>query len=71
MTTPDPTLDPALKSWVDSANDPATDFPMQNLPFCSFAPKNIEDDEREGMARVGVGIYYFEGPPGAAEKEDA
>jgi Family of unknown function (DUF6502) len=22
-------------------------------------------------ARVGVGIYYFEGPPGAAEKEDA
>ncbi len=29
----DPTLDPSLRSWVESANDPATDFPIQNLPF--------------------------------------
>ncbi len=26
--------DPSLKSWVESANDPNTDFPIQNLPFC-------------------------------------
>lgn len=28
---------PALRSWVESANDPATDFPIQNLPLCVFA----------------------------------
>ena len=30
------THDPNLKSWVESANDPNTDFPIQNLPFCVF-----------------------------------
>jgi fumarylacetoacetase len=30
------THDPALRSWVDSANDPSTDFPIQNLPFGRF-----------------------------------
>jgi fumarylacetoacetase len=30
------THDPNLKSWVGSANDPNTDFPIQNLPFCIF-----------------------------------
>jgi fumarylacetoacetase len=30
------THDPNLKSWVESANDPNTDFPIQNLPFCAF-----------------------------------
>lgn len=30
------THDPKLKSWVEAANDPNTDFPIQNLPFCSF-----------------------------------
>lgn len=29
----DETHDPNLRSWVASANDPATDFPIQNLPF--------------------------------------
>lgn len=28
------THDPKLESWVESANDPKTDFPIQNLPFC-------------------------------------
>ncbi|MBE0631847.1 MAG: fumarylacetoacetase, partial [Burkholderia vietnamiensis] len=31
------TLDPARKSWVDTANDPACDFPIQNLPFGIFS----------------------------------
>lgn len=30
------THNPDLKSWVDSANDPQTDFPIQNLPFGAF-----------------------------------
>ena len=30
------THDPNLKSWVESANDPHTDFPIQNLPFCVY-----------------------------------
>jgi fumarylacetoacetase len=43
------THDPALESWVESANVPGTDFPIQNLPFCIF---------RHGHAspRTGVGI---------------
>ena len=35
-TTLDATHDPALRSWVDSANTPDTDFPIQNLPFGRF-----------------------------------
>jgi fumarylacetoacetase len=30
------THDPDLRSWVESANDPATDFPIQNLPFVRY-----------------------------------
>jgi fumarylacetoacetase len=32
----DPTLNPDLRSWVESANDPGSDFPIQNLPLCCF-----------------------------------
>ncbi|MBY0309151.1 MAG: hypothetical protein K2Q09_10455, partial [Phycisphaerales bacterium] len=45
----DPTLDPSLRSWVESANDPATDFPIQNLPLGMFI---TGDDE----LKVGVAI---------------
>ena len=31
------THDPNLRSWVESANDPGTDFPIQNLPFVQFS----------------------------------
>ena len=43
------THDPALHSWVESANDPATDFPIQNLPFGVFSRAG-------GEPRVGVAI---------------
>lgn len=33
----DDTHDPKLESWVESANDPDTDFPIQNLPCCVVA----------------------------------
>ncbi|TGN99193.1 fumarylacetoacetase [Burkholderia sp. USMB20] len=36
MTHVDHTHDPALRSWVEAANDPTTDFPIQNLPFGRF-----------------------------------
>jgi fumarylacetoacetase len=32
----DETHDPARRSWIESANDPASDFPIQNLPFGVF-----------------------------------
>jgi fumarylacetoacetase len=43
----DRTHDPALRSWVASANDPGTDFPIQNLPFAMFRSK---DDVHLGVA---------------------
>jgi fumarylacetoacetase len=30
------THDPTRKSWIESANVPDSDFPIQNLPFCMF-----------------------------------
>ncbi len=36
IATLDETHDATLASWVESANDPATDFPIQNLPFGRF-----------------------------------
>lgn len=44
------THDPALKSWVASANDGAGDFPVQNLPYGIF-----RRDQGE-TPRVGVRI---------------
>ena len=50
----DHTHDPAARSWVDSANDPATDFPLQNLPFCRF--RAAHDGGTPQPWRIGVGI---------------
>jgi fumarylacetoacetase len=47
----DETHDPGRRSWVESANDPATDFPIQNLPYCVFRQRGPT-----GIARVGIGI---------------
>src|SRR6185436_2036819 len=30
------THDPNLKSWIESANAPDTDFPIQNLPYLYY-----------------------------------
>src|SRR3954471_22324498 len=37
-------------SWLDSANDPAGDFPIQNLPFGVFSRKNSREAPRGGVA---------------------
>jgi fumarylacetoacetase len=50
MNLIDETHDPALKSWVESANDPATDFPIQNLPFGRFRAKGTSEPLRIGVA---------------------
>ena len=44
------THNPKLKSWVDSANDPASDFPIQNLPFGVFRRKASKEQPRGGVA---------------------
>lgn len=43
------TNDPQLESWVESANDPATDFPIQNLPFGRFR-RGADEPWRIGVA---------------------
>lgn len=46
----DPTLDPALQSWVASANQPGTDFPLQNLPYGAFRRAGSDEPLRIGVA---------------------
>ena len=41
---------PALRSWVDSANRPDIDFPIQNLPFAVFRRQNSAEPFRGGVA---------------------
>jgi fumarylacetoacetase len=49
MNAPNETHAPDLRAWIDSANAPDTDFPVQNLPFGVF--------RRPGdRARIGVAI---------------
>ncbi len=49
MPLTDATLDPDRRSWVDSANAPDSDFPIQNLPWGVFSAG-------DGPRRVGVAI---------------
>ena len=46
----DATHDPGLKSWVESANQPGCDFPIQNLPFGIFKRKGAKESPRGGVA---------------------
>ncbi|MBZ5584454.1 MAG: fumarylacetoacetate hydrolase family protein, partial [Acidobacteriia bacterium] len=48
----DRTHDPGLRSWVESANDPHTDFPVQNLPLVTFQHHGQAGDP----PRLGVAI---------------
>ena len=49
MPAIDETHDPKLRSWIESANAPGADFPVQNLPFGVFQAVG-------GPARVGVAV---------------
>jgi fumarylacetoacetase len=46
----DRTHDAAARSWVGAANEPGTDFPVQNLPYCIFRRSSGE------RFRAGVAI---------------
>ncbi|QIL69212.1 fumarylacetoacetase [Diaphorobacter sp. HDW4B] len=46
----DATHDPKRKSWVESANAPDADFPIQNLPFGRFRPAGSSEAFRIGVA---------------------
>ncbi len=46
----DDTHDRNRRSWVESANRPGCDFPIQNLPLGAFVPP------RETRARIGIAI---------------
>ena len=50
MSSIDATHDPGLESWLVAANDPASDFPIQNLPFGRF--RRAEDSDWQ----IGVAI---------------
>ena len=49
MTSLNETHDPARRSWIESANAPGCDFPIQNLPYGVFSLGG-------GARRVGVAI---------------
>ena len=44
------THDPQLNSWVEAANFPGTDFPIQNLPLCAFRRAASAEGFRGGVA---------------------
>jgi fumarylacetoacetase len=48
--TLDATHDPALRSWVVSANEAAADFPIQNLPYGRFRRRASAEPWRIGVA---------------------
>jgi len=50
MSAIDATHDTALQSWVASANDPASDFPLQNLPHGRFRRAGSDEAWRVGVA---------------------
>jgi fumarylacetoacetase len=52
LTKLNETHHPQARSWVNSANDPGTPFPIQNLPFGVFKPGT-------DSPRIGVAIGDF------------
>ena len=60
----DATHDPKLRSWVESANRPGCDFPIQNLPLGVFRPQ--ADTRLVGADRRFTSWMYDEAPAGSA-----
>lgn len=50
MLTINETHDPALRSWLESANDEHQDFGIQNLPFAIFRRRGTQENFRGGVA---------------------
>jgi fumarylacetoacetase len=56
----DETHDSKAQSWVESANDAGSDFPIQNLPFGIFRRRNTGAEARVGVA-IGDRILDLDG----------
>ncbi len=67
------THDPAAQSWLVSANQPGSDFPIQNLPFGVFRRAGSTEPWRGGVALgdrvIDLGLLVQAGclPPAAVE----
>jgi fumarylacetoacetase len=57
MTQLNPTHDPARRSWVESANQDGTDFPIQNLPLGVFT---VSGGEARAGAAIGDAVVDLE-----------
>ncbi|MEM7218468.1 MAG: fumarylacetoacetase [Pseudomonadota bacterium] len=55
--TTNETHDPALRSWVASANAPGCDFPIQNLPFAMLRRQALDAEFRVAVA---IGDYALD-----------
>jgi fumarylacetoacetase len=66
VSTPNETHDAGLASWVEAANAPDADFPIQNLPFGVFRRRGTSEVFRGGVA-IGADILDL----GAAHKAGA
>jgi len=49
----DETHDPAAESWVETANAPGSEFPLQNLPFGIFRSRKSRGDAPRGGVAIG------------------
>ncbi|MDY7109831.1 MAG: fumarylacetoacetase [Planctomycetota bacterium] len=56
----DDTHDPQRRSWIESAGDPAGDFPIQNLPCGVFRREGSDEAPRIGVA-VGASVFDIQG----------
>jgi fumarylacetoacetase len=65
----DQTHDPKLESWVESANDPSTDFPIQNLPLCQVDGPGLGVSGEIGV-RIGDSVLLVRPLADAALVED-
>ncbi len=65
------THDPALRSWVASANDKACDFPIQNLPFAVFRHPTSDPLDRIGVAIGDQVVDLSALVRGASEQPDS
>jgi fumarylacetoacetase len=52
----DETHDPAAQSWVETANAPASEFPLQNLPFGVFRSRKSRGEAPRGGVAIGEQI---------------
>jgi fumarylacetoacetase len=52
-----PVEDPARRSWVESANDGLSDFPIQNLPFGVFS---LDAEPESGRVGIAIGDMIFD-----------